>query len=151
MIDRRHPGLWLVLGTILATTPARADNLADRFRSPPDGARPWVYWMVMDGNFGPGGITEDLEAMKRVGIGGLIFMEVDVGIPCVQGGGKHPVGLLDEAFEIALVTRRTVYDCLYIALAERLGSVVVTADQKLYNATRGGPYAPRVHWVGDRL
>ena len=35
----------------------------------------------MDGNFGPGGITEDLQAMKRVGLGGLIFMEVDVGIP----------------------------------------------------------------------
>jgi alpha-L-rhamnosidase len=73
MIDRRHPVLWLVLGTILTTMPSRADDLADRFRSPPDGARPWVYWMVMDGNFGPGGITEDLEAMKRVGIGGLIF------------------------------------------------------------------------------
>ena len=65
---------------------------------------------------------------------------------------SHPTaGLLDEAFEIALVTRRTVYDCLYIALAERLGCVEVTADRKLYNATRGGPYAPRVHWVGDRL
>ena len=65
---------------------------------------------------------------------------------------SHPTaGLLDEAFEIVLVTRRTVYDCLYIALAERLGCVVVTADRKLYNATRGGPYAPRVHWLGDRL
>lgn len=63
---------------------------------------------------------------------------------------SHPTaGLLHEAFEIALVTRRTVYDCLYIALAERLGCVV-TADRKLYNATRGGPYAPRVHWVEDR-
>ena len=56
---------------------------------------------------------------------------------------SHPTaGLLDEAVEIALVTRRTVYDCLYIALAERLGCVAVTADRKLYNATRGGPYAP---------
>ena len=81
MIDRRFPVLLLVLGTFLATTTSKADDLADRFRSPPDAARPWVYWMVMDGNFGPGGITEDLEAMKRVGIGGLIFMEVDVGIP----------------------------------------------------------------------
>jgi alpha-L-rhamnosidase len=78
MIERRQPVLWLVLGTILTTAPARADDLADRFRSPPDGARPWVYWMVMDGNFGPGGITEDLEAMKRVGISGLIFIS---GIP----------------------------------------------------------------------
>ena len=88
MIDRRLPVLLLVLGTLLTATPSRADDLADRFRSPPDSARPWVYWMVMDGNFGPGGITEDLEAMKRVGIGGLIFMEVDVGIP------KGPVAFM---------------------------------------------------------
>lgn len=64
----------------------------------------------------------------------------------------HPTGtLLDPAFEIALATRRTVYDCLYIALAERLDCVAVTADERLYNATRGGPYAARVHWVGDPL
>ncbi len=60
-------------------------------------------------------------------------------------------GLLDEALEVALATRRTVYDSLYLALAERLGCVAVTADQKLYNATRGGPYAARVQWVGDPL
>jgi predicted nucleic acid-binding protein len=63
---------------------------------------------------------------------------------------SHPTtGLLGEAFEIALATGRTVYDCLYIALAERLGCTVVTADRKLYNATRRGLYSVRVHWVGD--
>lgn len=35
----------------------------------------------MDGNFTREGITADLEAMKRAGIGGAIFMEVNVGIP----------------------------------------------------------------------
>jgi predicted nucleic acid-binding protein len=64
----------------------------------------------------------------------------------------HPTDvLLNEAFEIALATRRTVYDCLYIALAVELDCPVVTADEKLYNATRGGPFAARVHWVGDPL
>ena len=56
-------------------------DLASQFRSPPDSARPWVYWMVMDGNFSREGVTADLEAMRRAGIGGAIFMEVDVGIP----------------------------------------------------------------------
>lgn len=51
------------------------------FASPPAAARPWVYWFVMDGNFTREGITADLEAMRRAGIGGLIFMEVNVGIP----------------------------------------------------------------------
>jgi len=37
--------------------------------------------MWMDGNVSREGITADLEAMQRVGIGGVIIMEVDVGIP----------------------------------------------------------------------
>ena len=57
------------------------DQLAVDFASPPDSAKPWVYWFVMDGNLDPDGITADFEALKSVGIGGIVFMEVDVGIP----------------------------------------------------------------------
>src|SRR5512136_2375532 len=56
-------------------------ELADGFRHPPAAARPWTYWFVMDGNLSREGITADFEAMKRAGIGGVIMMEVDVGIP----------------------------------------------------------------------
>jgi len=58
-----------------------ADDLAKGFAQPPASARPWVYWMWMDGNLTREGITSDLEAMKRAGIGGVIIMEVNVGIP----------------------------------------------------------------------
>ena len=61
-----------------ATAPG---DLERGFSQPPDSARPWVYWFVMDGNFSREGITADFEAMKRAGIGGVIFMEVNVGIP----------------------------------------------------------------------
>ena len=61
--------------------PRTADNLAAQFRHPPDSARPWVYWFWLDGNITREGITADLEAMKRVGIGGVLIMEVDQGIP----------------------------------------------------------------------
>ena len=37
--------------------------------------------MIMDGNLSREGITADFEAMKAAGIGGMIIMEVDVGIP----------------------------------------------------------------------
>jgi hypothetical protein len=50
------------------------------FTAPPESARPWVYWMFMDGNLTREGITADLEAMKQAGIGGAIYMEVGVGI-----------------------------------------------------------------------
>ena len=51
------------------------------FQTPPDSARPWVYFFIMDGNLTHEGITADLEAMKEQGIGGLILMEVNVGVP----------------------------------------------------------------------
>ena len=60
---------------------ARAGDMESEFLNPPDSARPWVYWMFMDGNLGREGMTADLEAMKRAGIGGVIFMETNIGIP----------------------------------------------------------------------
>jgi hypothetical protein len=60
---------------------ANADDLRTGFATPPASARPWVYWVWMDGNLNEKGITDDLEAMNRAGIGGVIIMEVNVGIP----------------------------------------------------------------------
>lgn len=42
--------------------------------------------------------------------------------------------LLQPAMKIATATDRTVYDSLYVALAEREKCAVVTADQRLVNA-----------------
>jgi len=58
-----------------------ADPLAGGFAAPPAEARPWVYWMWMDGNLSREGITADLEAMKSAGLGGAIICEVNVGVP----------------------------------------------------------------------
>ncbi len=55
--------------------------LAKDFVSPPDSARPWVYWFFMDGNLTREGISADLQAMNRSGIGGAIILEVNIGIP----------------------------------------------------------------------
>ena len=46
------------------------------------------------------------------------------------------VPLLPRALEIAKRFRQTVYDCLYIALAEREGCELVTADDKLVKAVQ---------------
>ncbi len=58
-----------------------ADGLADRFRTPPDEARPQVWWHWMNGNVTKEGITADLEAMKAIGIGGAHIFDVEIGIP----------------------------------------------------------------------
>jgi len=62
------------------------DKLADGFAHPPDSARPWVYWFWMNGNVTKEGITADLEAMARVGIGGALIMNVSNGIPAGRAG-----------------------------------------------------------------
>ena len=43
--------------------------------------RPWVYWFWNNGNLTMEGIDADLEAMHRVGIGGVLIMEVNQGAP----------------------------------------------------------------------
>ncbi len=61
-----------------------ADNggrLKKGFLTPPADARPWVYWFWLNGNITRQGITADLEAMQRAGIGGVLIMEVDQGTP----------------------------------------------------------------------
>ena len=56
-------------------------TLRSNFLNPPDSARPGVYWYFMDGNMSKEAMTEDLESMKRAGIGNVLFLEVNVGIP----------------------------------------------------------------------
>lgn len=57
------------------------DPLVTGFATPPASARPWVYWFWLNGNITREGITADLEAMRRVGIGGVLIMETDQGAP----------------------------------------------------------------------
>lgn len=47
--------------------------------------------------------------------------------------------LADDAFTLAVATGRTVYDSAYLALAIRLETQVVTADERLVNAIKAVP------------
>jgi hypothetical protein len=67
----------LLAGTLAAS----AADLAEQFRSPPPSARPWVYCFWLEGNVTREGITADLEAMQRAGVGGLVFMDGAMGNP----------------------------------------------------------------------
>ncbi|HEV2211181.1 MAG TPA: glycosyl hydrolase [Verrucomicrobiae bacterium] len=75
-------GLLSVVAALLMTQPVLGSSaLEDNFVHPPPAARPWVYWFWLNGNINSNGITADLEAMQRVGIGGVLIMEVDQGAP----------------------------------------------------------------------
>lgn len=54
---------------------AAADPLAQGFDRPPPAARPQTFWHWMNGNVSREGITLDLEAMSRIGVGGAMIFD----------------------------------------------------------------------------
>lgn len=58
------------------------DPLEQGFHTPPDSARPRVWWHWMNGNVSKDGIAKDLAWMKRVGIGGV--QNFDAGLTTPQ-------------------------------------------------------------------
>ena len=51
-------------------------NINEAFQNPPESAKPWVFWYWMHASVSKEGITADLEAMKKVGIGGAYLMPI---------------------------------------------------------------------------
>lgn len=58
---------------ILSPDVVASDDLQEKFRSPPPETRPWCYWYWINDNISREGITKDLEAMARVGIGAALI------------------------------------------------------------------------------
>ena len=102
-----------------------ADRLADNFAHPPASAKPWVYWYFMDGNMTRDGITADLEAMKQAGIGGAIFLDVNIGIP------RGPVEFMSPEWKSLFKHA--------VAEADRLGLQIALAAGPGWCGT-GGPW-----------
>ena len=57
--------------------------------------------------------------------------------------------LFPAAYELAIDTRQSLYDCLYLALAEAVDGRLITADRKFHNTLAGGPYGRLLVWVED--
>jgi hypothetical protein len=102
-----------------------ASELDQGFKHPPDSARPWVYWFWLNSNITSNGITADLEAMKRVGIGGVLIMEVD------QGAPVGPVAFMSNRW-------REMFKHV-VAEAQRLGLEVNMNNDAGWNGS-GGPW-----------
>ncbi len=115
----------LLIIPIISASQTQPDALLQGFSHPPDEARPWVYWVWMDGNISREGITADLEAMKNAGIGGAIIMEVNVGIP--QGPVKFMSPEWRQSFKYA------------VREAERLGLQITLISGPGWTGS-GGPW-----------
>lgn len=109
---------WLVsisLFALISTCQAESDTnmLRKNFMTPPDSARPGVYWYFMDGNLSKEGMTKDLESMKKVGIGSVVFLEVNVGIP------RGKVDFLSEEWKDCF--KHAVQECERLGISMILG------------------------------
>jgi len=56
--------------------------------------------------------------------------------------------LVTDALDLAMQCDRTVYDALYLVLAVRTRSILVTADRRLVNALADTPLSKHVAWIG---
>ncbi len=67
----------MMLGILVtaAALGAFADALEDGFRNVPMAERPWAYYWWVNGNVDRETITQDLEAMRRIGFGGLLLFD----------------------------------------------------------------------------
>lgn len=60
----------------------------------------------------------------------------------------HPsLAVVEAALELAIGYDRTVYDCIYLAMAEALRCPLVTADERLFNSLQTTPHASTVTLV----
>lgn len=66
---------------VIGTAWGQTADLEKGFKNPPASAKPHTWWHWMNGNVSKDGITRDLEAMKRIGIGGAQIFNVDENIP----------------------------------------------------------------------
>ena len=77
-------GLLSVAAAVVSMSlagPARTLSLEEGFRSPPDSAKPQVYYFMMNGNITKEGLTCDFEAMAKAGLGGMIMMDAGCYMP----------------------------------------------------------------------
>jgi len=116
-----------LLSCLLATqcTQQPTDSLKAGFLNPPDSARPGVYWYFMDGNTSREAMTADLESMKAAGIGYVLFLEVNVGVP------RGKVDFLSEEWQDLYVHA--------VRESERLGIRIILGSGPGW-AGSGGPW-----------
>ncbi|ACT92766.1 glycosyl hydrolase [Dyadobacter fermentans] len=117
---------WAVPALAWGQSPA----LQQGFQTPPDAAKPRVWWHWMNGNITKEGITKDLEWMKRVGIGGFQNFDASLFTPNVT-----PKKLVFMTPDWKDAFKHTT------DLAQKLGLEMAIAGSPGWSVT-GGPWVP---------
>ncbi len=117
-----------------------AGELESKFLAPSASARPGVYWYFMDGNQDRDEMVADLEAMDKVGIGSVLFLEVDLGMPA------GPIPFMSEKWQDNVVHA--------IKTTERLGMEFILGTGPGWAGSGGSWVKPEdsmQHLVGGEI
>ena len=109
-------------------TPKMSSDLEAGFMTPPESAKPRVWWHWMNGNIAKEGIRADFEWMKRVGIGG--FQNFDAALTTPQVVAKRLVYMTPEWKDAFLFATK---------LADSLGLEMAIAGSPGWSES-GGPW-----------
>jgi len=71
----------LRIGAAMFAAATASASLSENFRNPPAEARPLTWWHWLNGNVTKDGITADLKAIQRIGLGGAYLFNCGVGMP----------------------------------------------------------------------
>lgn len=128
-------GLILIFAACNQSSPLKSSsesknlaNLRSGFVSPPDSIKPYVYWYWISDNISKEGITKDLEAMAKVGIGEAFIG--NIGLETVPYGNVKV--LSDEWWKL---TRFAITE------GQRLGVNIGIFNSPGWSQS-GGPWVP---------
>lgn len=108
--------------------PAGSLLLEEGFMTPPNDAKPRVWWHWMNGNITLDGALKDMEWMKRVGVGGFHCFDAGLTTPQIV---DHRVGYMSDEWKDIF---RTV-----VEKADEYGMEVAVAGSPGWSET-GGPW-----------
>ena len=109
------------------------DPLERGFKTPPDTAKPRVWWHWMNGNITKEGIDLDLDWMKRIGIGG--FQNFDAALNTPKVVEKRLIYMTPEWKDAFLFATQK---------ADKLGLEMAIAGSPGWSES-GGPWVPPSH------
>lgn len=106
----------------------KARRLRDDYRS---GVHELLAVDIFPAKVGNALVMAERRGIVPAGTGPALLASVMAAVPRLHTSLPD---LLPRGYEIAIQAHRTIYDCLYVALAEREGCKLVTADLRLLNA-----------------
>ena len=72
---------FIFFGWLACSFHLSAQSLEENFINPPSSTKPKTMMFAMSSNMSKEGMTKDLEAMEKVGIGGFLLFNISQGIP----------------------------------------------------------------------